>query len=64
MDKDLAALLSMNQQVEQALAAMEQLATLIHAYYDNLIDRGLSKEDAMALATELQRTIVTQKQGE
>lgn len=63
MDKDLAALLSMRQQVEQAIEGMSQFAMMIHAYYGSLVENGFSKKDALTLCIELQRTVMSQNRS-
>lgn len=63
MDKDLAALLSMRQQADQAIEGMSQLAMMTHAYYENLLENGFSKKDALTLTIELQRTVLTQNRN-
>ncbi len=63
MDKDLAAMLSMRQQMDQAIEGMSQLATMTHAYYQNLLDNGFSKKDALTLTLEFQRMVLTQNRN-
>jgi hypothetical protein len=61
MDKDLAAKLSMAQQLDQAMAAIETASVVIRAYYDNLVKVGFTPDQAMTLTLDFQRVTLSNK---
>ena len=61
MDKDLAARLSMAQQLDQTVAAIETASIFIRAYYDNLVKVGFTPEQAMTLTLDFQRVTFSNK---
>jgi len=61
MDKDLAAKLSMAQQLDQAMAAIETASAVIRAYYDNLVKVGFTPDQAMTLTLDFQRVTLSNK---
>ncbi len=55
MDNDLSAKLSMVQQLDQIVAAIETCSVFVRAYYDNLVKAGFTEAQAMTLTLEFQR---------
>lgn len=50
---------AIRQHKEQTAAAMGELAILVRAYYESLLEQGFSRKDALALTAEYQTAIVT-----
>lgn len=43
---------------EQALAAIRDLAAMVHAYYKELLDQGFNRTQAMTLSIEYQKVLL------